>query len=58
MIDPRCTCGGDPHLCGVEGRRYLCASCRLLMPWCFGASDDMPDVCDDCWALARAMENR
>ena len=46
--------------CGVCGRdepkTYVCAWCRRKVPWCFGAFDDMPDVCDDCWAEAHARD--
>lgn len=30
--------------------RFLCARCRRRVPWCFGAADDRPELCDDCWA--------
>lgn len=33
-----------------EGEFYTCRGCKRRAPWCFGASDDMPDHCDDCWA--------
>ena len=56
----KCDCGG----CGIgrspsfspaaHGRDaelvYTCCGCRRLVPWCFGADDDQPDWCDDCWA--------
>lgn len=39
----------------VEHRTYRCAWCRRDVPWCMGASDDMPDVCDDCWCAAHGL---
>jgi hypothetical protein len=35
---------------------YKCVGCKLVYSWAFGASDDMPDHCDDCWAKAHAKE--
>ena len=31
---------------------YRCPGCRRLVPWCLGAADDKPELCDDCWAEA------
>ena len=28
--------------------RYTCASCGWSVPWCFGADDASPDLCDGC----------
>lgn len=49
-VSPPCTCGGS--LCGKDNRTYVCEVCRREVPWCFGAADDMPDACDDCWYAA------
>jgi hypothetical protein len=35
--------------CGRH-QMYKCKGCERVLPWSFGASDDMPDHCDDCWA--------
>jgi len=52
----QCCCGGE--LCRrspVTRRplaytlRYRCAGCHRSVPWCFGAADDLPEMCDDCW---------
>lgn len=53
-VDPRmCLCGGG--ICeGTQdkpSKRYTCEGCDRSVPWCFGASDNMPMHCDDCWAL-------
>ena len=48
-----CRCGGD--ICGLnrDGTarkvRYKCRGCRRWVPWCFGAADNLPHHCDDCW---------
>lgn len=34
------------------GKTYVCRGCKRRVPACFGASDDMPNHCDDCWAAA------
>lgn len=31
---------------------YVCWSCMRRVPWDFGAADEMPDVCDDCYCEA------
>lgn len=51
-----CLCGGD--ICGLtkddrpRKRRYRCKWCKRWVPWCFGAADDLPLHCDDCWVKA------
>lgn len=35
---------------------YLCAGCSRWVSWNFGADDDMPEHCDDCWALAHGAD--
>jgi len=51
----KCTCGarttGRTREC-VKCATYVCRGCKRRVPWCFGAADDMPDHCDDCWAKA------
>lgn len=51
---PACQCG----LCGLPeelqdlddgDRLYECATCKRLVPFCYGADDAMPESCDDCW---------
>jgi hypothetical protein len=43
--DARCTCRG--MICGPS-RRFTCISCWRSVPWCFGAADAHPNLCDDC----------
>lgn len=31
---------------------YQCSGCTRFRPWCDGAADDLPELCDSCWALA------
>lgn len=50
IASPQCFC--DSEDCWV----YRCPGCWRIRPWCFGAADDMPDHCDDCWAKAHATE--
>lgn len=49
----RCLCGGV--VCegtqDIPGKRYTCRGCDRSVLWCFGASDNLPFHCDDCWAL-------
>ncbi len=33
---------------------YTCVGCQQVTPWENGASDDMPDHCDECWGKAHA----
>lgn len=32
------------------GGTFDCTCCGRECGWCFGAADDLPDYCDDCWA--------
>lgn len=48
-----CTCRGSicRNTAGDKvARVFRCAGCKRFVPWCFGAADDLPDHCDDCWA--------
>ena len=29
---------------------YVCQRCDRARPWSDGGADDLPDICDDCWA--------
>lgn len=40
----------------LDGDSYVCAGCKRRVPNDFGAADDMPDHCDDCWAAAHGVE--
>jgi len=40
--------------CFCLGRRYTCPGCLRFVPWCFGAADDAPELCDDCWGAKHA----
>jgi hypothetical protein len=39
-----CVCGDETEECG----EFVCGHCGQIVPWCCGASDDTPDLCDDC----------
>lgn len=39
------------------GMVFTCDLCERLMPWCMGAADDRPDVCDECYASIEALED-
>lgn len=55
---PICDCGecDDPELEGYP-RRFECSSCHRSVPWCYGASDDYPELCDACAVqVSRAEE--
>lgn len=34
---------------------FTCAWCRRDVPWSEGCSDDMPEVCDECWCAAHGL---
>lgn len=47
----------QPHTCArCKGRTYTCARCRRVVPECEGCADDLPELCDDCWADSHAAE--
>lgn len=29
---------------------FFCPSCKQVRPWEHGCADDMPEICDTCWA--------
>lgn len=36
---------------GYGDETYMCDSCLKMQPVYFGADDDYPEVCDDCWCV-------
>jgi hypothetical protein len=42
----------------VCGHLYRCPGCERLCGWCFGAADELGELCDDCaahvWDLREA----
>lgn len=38
-----------------RGETFVCNVCKRRVGWCLGASDDMPDACDDCWYEANVV---
>ena len=49
-----CCCGlcYDDRLADFpdEPMRFICASCKRTVPWCFGAAGDDEESCDACVA--------
>ena len=49
-----------PHYCGGNCGEYTCPGCERSLPNCFGAHDELLELCDDCacevWRV-RAREN-
>jgi hypothetical protein len=46
-----CNCGDHPAFPRREGDRcvkFRCAGCKFWQPWCCGAADAHPDLCDNC----------
>ncbi len=41
--------GDDTAIDSVGCRIFWCEDCGKAMPAAFGAYDDDPDLCDDCW---------
>lgn len=44
------------HACAAKGRvecehreAFVCGDCSHVRPWSFGASDQMPELCDACF---------
>lgn len=53
-VDRICECSicvTLPEFLNQPGQRFVCIGCDRSVPWCYGAADDMPLHCDDCWAL-------
>ena len=46
------------YLCDycIEGNIYECELCKREVPYCFGASDNFFEYCDDCWFQADKLE--
>lgn len=58
-------CNQTPARCAagygisVREARFRCARCKRWCGYCFGCSDDMPELCDDCWCdVTRARARR
>lgn len=34
--------------------KFRCAGCKQWQPWCNGAADETPELCDDCAAKVAA----
>ena len=47
-----CICGDEAEDCGT----FRCAGCDRTVPWCFGAADDAPELCDDCAPAVDALD--
>ena len=41
---PACFCGE------CQDNSYKCSGCSRIVPWCFGAGDNLYLYCDDCAA--------
>lgn len=37
---------------------FVCAACKRRVGWDFGANDEFPGYCDDCWVASQAKEQR
>jgi hypothetical protein len=46
------TCSKSPGPTCRICPRWKCPGCMTLRPWCFGAADGFPALCDDCWDAA------
>ncbi len=42
-FDVPCHCGEC-----TEENVFECEECHRIVPWCFGAADNYPDLCDSC----------
>jgi hypothetical protein len=49
--DPDSMCGDSP----LGPRVYRCPRCRMHVPWCFGAADGHPELCDACWDVVTRL---
>lgn len=45
-----------PDCRGCAGT-YICNRCDRVCGWCFGAVDDAPGICDDCFAAIGHVED-
>jgi hypothetical protein len=43
------------YMLDASAEMWRCKGCFRLICDGFGAADDMPDHCDDCWALAHGI---
>lgn len=47
----KCFCGE----CKSENNYYECRGCSRIVPWCFGASDEWWEYCDDCYCVINRL---
>lgn len=57
-MEPAPACEGCANLldCGFAWRTFECPGCGRTVPWCFGAADDQPELCDGCWYVLHEQE--
>ena len=46
---PSCFDCKQAHTCDQAWKYFDCPGCGRRVPWCYGAADDMPELCDGCW---------
>jgi len=39
-----------------DKNHFRCFYCRRIVPNEFGAADDMPEACDDCWCAKHGIK--
>ena len=45
-------------ICSGEELTFICECCGEECGACYGAYDDYPELCDDCWAEIPKKEER
>lgn len=58
-IPPNCnSCEFAVEICTYVGETFDCPGCGRTVPWCFGCSGDMSELCDDCWWHVTELRER
>ena len=55
LAESLCNCGSGfaPIRDGSRCKLYWCRGCRRWVPWCYGAADARPALCDGCAATVK-----
>lgn len=55
---PKPCISGNPNCGWSKTQTFVCPMCERECCYCNGCADDMPALCDDCWARVTKSPDR